>query len=288
MVIGGLGNQMFQYAAGRALALRHGTELMLDLSAFRRPDQFGIMRPFELDKLAIRARDPSPLSPLSFLLARRSVRAVRALSGWKIERELSFNYNPRFPGFPDGTYLVGYWQSWRYFESPAARIHAELQPRSRLSALSLRLRDRMCGFPSLAVHVRRGDYLSRPQVTEFHGILGLDYYRQALRHVQDRVPDLRAFVFSDDLEWCREAFAPLGLDMTLVDGNQGADSWQDIHLMAACRHAIIANSSFSWWGAWLGDHSGAAADRIVIAPQRWFAAGHVPVDDRFPPGWTTL
>jgi len=288
MVIGGIGNQMFQYAAARALALSRRTELMLDLSAFRRPDQFGIMRSFELDRLAIRVREPSSLSPLSFMLARRSAPALRALSGWQIARERSLAYDPRFPAFPDRTYLAGYWQSWRYFEAAAERIHEELQPRAPLSAASLRLQERMRGSPSLSLHVRRGDYVTSPGVTEFHGVLELDYYREAIRLVQGRIRDLRAFVFSDDLEWCRRAFEPLGLDLTFVDCNQDADSWQDIHVMAACRHSIIANSSFSWWGAWLGDRGGGAGDRMVVAPLRWFVSADVPVADRFPPGWTIL
>jgi hypothetical protein len=140
---------------------------------------------------------------------------------------------------------------------------------------------------SLSLHVRRGDYATSASINQFHGLLDASYYAEAIRHVQERASDPKLFVFSDDLDWCREALAPLQVPLTFVDVNRGGDSWQDLFLMAACRHAIIANSSFSWWGAWLGD--GAASDnRIVIAPRRWFSGAEVDISDRFPPGWTVL
>lgn len=108
-----------------------------------------------------------------------------------------------------------------------------------------------------------------------------------MQFVRERSQDLSCFVFSDDLEWCRTALRGLGLPLTFVDLNSGADSWQDLYLMAACRHSIIANSSFSWWAAWLGDGQ-EHADRMVVAPQRWFAGADSAVEDRCPPGWTVL
>lgn len=287
MIAGGLGNQMFQYASARALALRHGTELLLDLSPFGRGDQFGILRAFELGKLSVRARPAGRAAKLGFLLARRPNLVLRALSGWHVVREGSGDYRRDFETLPDDSYLIGYWQSWRYFEGAAAAIHAELQPLLPLSAESRRLQEEIRAGNALSLHVRRGDYLS-PAVEQTHGVLGLDYYERAIRMLQERSVGLRAFVFSDDLEWCRAAFAHLGLNLTLVDCNRAADSWQDLYLMADCRHAVIANSSFSWWGAWLGDHGEPAADRMVVAPVRWFAAAGTDLANRCPPQWQLL
>ena len=140
---------------------------------------------------------------------------------------------------------------------------------------------------SVSLHVRRGDYVTTPGANEFHGVLDLDYYLPAISHVQERAPDVQGFVFSDDLDWCREAFSGLKLPLTFVDVNCGDDSWQDLFLMAACRHNIVANSSFSWWGAWLGDGQG-SDDRLVIAPPRWIAGLDVDMSDRCPPQWTIL
>jgi hypothetical protein len=108
-----------------------------------------------------------------------------------------------------------------------------------------------------------------------------------MRHVQERVSNLEAYVFSDDLDWCREALAPIQVPLTFVDANRGENSWQDLFLMAACRHSIIANSSFSWWGAWLGDDAG-DHNRIVVAPQTWFSGAEIDIADRVPPTWTIL
>ncbi|MDP9412574.1 MAG: alpha-1,2-fucosyltransferase [Pseudomonadota bacterium] len=288
MIAGGLGNQMFQYAAARSLALRHGTDLVLDLSPFRQAGHFRTQRPFELGKLAIEFRSSSVFSPLSFLLARRPSAALQAISGWKTVRERSLAFDARFSTLPDRSYLMGYWQSWRYFDQAAERIWSELQPRAPWSEASLRVRDQMLSAPSLSLHVRRGDYVTSASAEGFHGVLGLEYYTAAVRHVQRRAEGLRAFVFSDDLEWCRQAFEPLGLDLTFVDCNRGGDPWQDLFLMAASRHNIIANSSFSWWGGWMGDHGSPTADRVVIAPRRWFAGADVPIEDRCPPSWRLL
>ena len=287
-VCGGLGNQMFQYAAGRALALRHGTGLELDLSVYGERRIFETERPFELGHLAIEVAPEKAFSSLGFALGRRPQPWLRRLSGWNTVREPDAGrYDPRFATLPDDTYLYGYWQSWRYFEPVAAQIRRELAPRTPLSRESRALAERLRSANSLSLHVRRGDYVTSAATNEFHGVLGVDFYARAVRHVQDRIPDLEAFVFSDDLAWCKSGLAHLGLPMTLVDVNRGADSWQDLFLMAECRHAIIANSSFSWWGAWLGDGRG-DGDRIVVAPGRWFAGAEVDFADRYPPQWTIV
>lgn len=286
-VCGGLGNQMFQYAAARALALRRGTGVQLDLAAYGKAGEFEIARPFELGKLAIAVEPGGIGAPLAFLLARRQHKALQRLSGWTIRREQSLAFDPAINDLGNRTYLFGYWQSWRYFDDHATQIRAELQPRAELSAASRRTLDEIHAANSLALHVRRGDYVSSAQVAEFFGSLATDYYRAGVRHVTERASGIRGFVFSDDLDWCREALRDIGIPLTFVDANRGADSWQDLYLMAACRHAIMANSSFSWWAAWLGDGA-AQADRVVIAPRKWFAATDVPVQDRCPPGWLTL
>ena len=286
-ICGGLGNQMFQYAAARALALRRGSGLQLDLAAFGKPGAFEVARPYELGKLAIEVAPTGSAAALSFLLARREQAALRKLSGWTTVREGALGFDPGVNQLGDGTYLFGYWQSWRYFDDCANQLRAEMQPRAPLSEASRRLRDAMRATNSLALHVRRGDYVSSLETAAFHGALPADFYSRAVQFVRERSQDLSCFVFSDDLEWCRTALLGLGLPLTFVDLNSGADSWQDLYLMAACRHSIIANSSFSWWAAWLGDGQ-EHADRMVVAPQRWFAGADSAVEDRCPPGWTVL
>ena len=287
MLIGGLGNQMFQYAAGRALALRHGTELTLDLSWFEK-EGHGINRSFELDKLQIEGVRPQSSNAIRLMLARRPAKVFQAISGWNVARERSLAYDPAFERMPDQTYLIGYWQSWRYLEAVAQQVWTELQPGLPLSSTSNRMKDAMLRGASVSLHIRRGDYVSAPQTSEFHGVLDLEFYRCAIDALQKRYDGLKFFLFSDDLDWCRAQFEPLKLDLTYMDFNRGADSWQDLYLMASCRHSIVANSSFSWWGAWLADHAPDRDNRQVIAPRRWFAGADVPVEDRCPPSWLCL
>lgn len=286
MVVGGLGNQMFQYATARALALRRGSGVVLDRTSFRR--NFAVNRPYELDRLRTVISPSGPLSSVRFMLARRSLSPLQSISGWKLVRERSLNYDPRIEDLPKRSYLVGYWQCWRYFDDFASTIYDELQPAKPLSPISQSLAEEMSATTSLCIHVRRGDYVTTTAAREHHGVLDIGHYQRAIELIQERIQGLRAFIFSDDLQWCRTAFAPLGLDLTFVDCNRGEDAWQDLFLMAACRHAIIANSSFSWWGAWMGDRRTAARNRMVIAPRRWLAGGDVRFEDHCPPSWIPM
>ena len=279
---------MFQYAAARSLALRHRTSLSLDLAAYDRPGRFAVGRPYELDRLNISICPAKHRADLAFLLARRSSPLLHSLSGWQPFRERSLAYDSAVVELPNGTYLFGYWQSWRYFSDTSAEICADFQPKVPMAARNRSMEERMMNGNSVFIHVRRGDYVESAEANAFHGVIGFDYYRKATRIIQERFAGLKAFVFSDDLKWCREAFAPLGLDLTIIDWNRAHDSWQDMFLMAACNHGVIANSSFSWWGAWLGDQGANPGNRVVVAPRLWFAGSEASMQDRCPPIWTTI
>ena len=140
----------------------------------------------------------------------------------------------------------------------------------------------------VSLHVRRGDYASNPKTTSTHGLCSLDYYRAAVTHVASKVENPEFFIFSDDIDWVR---ANLQLDFPhhFVAHNQGATSYNDMRLMSLCSHHVIANSSFSWWAAWLSgiDKGNGGA---VIAPRQWFAgaAGRVGAANRFPSHWELL
>ncbi|MEQ7872932.1 alpha-1,2-fucosyltransferase [Sphingomonas sp. ASV193] len=283
-MIGGLGNQMFQYAAGRALALRRGTGLLLDHSTFGSGGDAAVQRFYELDRLRIVARPAGPVERLRLIAARRPQPMLRRLGGWRPLREDSLSFDPRVIDADDQAYLMGYWQSWRYFDDRAAEIAAELAPRAPLSDRNQALLRDIRSAESIAVHVRRGDYLSAQHAV--HGVIGSAWYDEALGRIPTD-PETRIYVFSDDPDWCRQAFAAWGDRLTVVDWNRGDEAWQDLFLMAACRHAIIANSSFSWWAAWLGDrhHPGG---RTVIAPATWFVGMASNADDRCPQTWQRL
>lgn len=273
-MLGGLGNQLFQYAAGRALAARLKAELILDCT--KRP---GPNRPFVLDRCAIDAsvvRDaPGKVHRRRFRLpgtwGRQLTDSVHdhfptryriADHSFQVFAERQeFHYDRRFEALRRSTYLTGYWQSYRYFECSRDVIRSELRPRSAPSPVNREWLDRIGRGNSVCLHVRRGDYLAASQGSVT--CTGA-YYAAALAHVRRFLVAPRIFVFSDDMEWCRSAFT--AVDVTFVDTNGPDEAVEDLRLMAACRHHIIANSSLSWWGAWLADHPA----QVVIAPRTWF------------------
>jgi hypothetical protein len=283
---GGLGNQFFQYAAGRALALRHGCELLLDASRLHTGARRVTPRPFELDHFRHRARVATAAETRRLAWLRRVPAVSHWVSPWRTYVERGLGYNAAFAELPDQTYLVGYWQSPRYFASVAGQIAAELSAARPLSPASEAAAEAISRGQSVALHVRRGDYVSLASAARLHGALDLTYYETALQRVREQVEDARYFVFSDDIVWCREHL-PLGAaEAVYVNHNTGADAWQDLVLMAHSRHHVIANSSFSWWGAWLADQRNGASGHVVIAPARWFAGK--PSEDpssRFPVHW---
>ncbi|TCT03964.1 alpha-1,2-fucosyltransferase [Aquabacter spiritensis] len=274
---GGLGNQMFQYAAGRALALRRGTELRLDLSGLDAPGAraYGLGA-FRLTAPAAAAGDlpPARRSWADRLLGRPRRRLVEA----------SLRFDPAVIAAPDGTCLDGYWQSERYFLDQDAPIRADFTLRAPPDEANAALLDRIAGTTGICVHVRRGDYAADPQVRAVHGTCGPDYYRAALGLLIDRLGgDLTAFVFSDDPDWTRAHIA-LPVPTVYVTHNAADRPHEDLRLMQACRHHVIANSTLSWWGAWLGEKPGT----LAVAPTRWFASPDRDARDIVPERWLRI
>lgn len=289
-VIGGLGNQMFQYAAARTLALARGLPLRLDVSGF---DGYGLHHGFELQRV-FRCEVPlASAEEVRSVLGWRAVPVIRRLlarqelasfRGKSFVVEPHFHYWPGLRDVPATAYLHGYWQSERYFADAAAAIRAEFTFRQPPSASNAAIAEKIgAGGTAVSLHVRRGDYVSDARTHATLGVCSPDYYRTAVRYIAERVETPEFFVFSDDIAWAR-ANLELGHPCHFIDHNRGAESYNDMRLMSLCRHHIIANSSFSWWGAWLNPRD----DKIVVAPARWFASGKRRLDDLFPRGWVTL
>lgn len=287
-LLGGLGNQMFQYSTGRAVAHRARTELLLDVSGFAHYD----LRRYELDEWAIRARVASPEELAHAGVAARSPTWLSRISTALLPtpsvnrfKETSFGYDAGILKVAPPAYLEGYWQSDRYFSDVAELLRREFVLKQAFDASNQDISARIleAGARAVSLHVRRGDYVSNPQTTRYHGVCPLAYYVTAVNYISERVSNPHFFVFSDDLEWAREN---LNLDyaMTLVDVNGSDRSAWDMALMMACRHHVIANSSFSWWGAWLNPN----ADKIVVAPKRWFAGASHDTSDLIPASWVRI
>jgi hypothetical protein len=295
-LIGGLGNQMFQYAAGKALAERHGVPLALDISGFR--DY--ALRPFLLDRLLVPEAltavqtEPSRKPEINFTRAKWKARIDRLLgkaglpklkSSPNEYREPHFQYDPAFETLGPRVSLFGYFQSERYFNSIAGNLRGWFSPREPLGAAAAAALKRIeASRLPVSVHVRRGDYL-KPGTHEVHGILGESFYRQVFDRLESMIGhEAEIFIFSDDPAAAEHvlSFIP-GSRLNHVRGD-AERPWEDMALMARCRHHVIANSSFSWWGAWLNP----SPDKIVVAPRAWFVATELSkrnTIDLYPPGW---
>jgi hypothetical protein len=259
-LMGGLGNQMFQYAFGLSLSKAIGAYLLFDRSYFDVAPQ----HQYSLDGFGLR---------LNFDL--RDVRPSRST----VYVEQGLPYDPRTLSAPANTSFIGYWQTERYFDVDAVRKAFGTVVGNPVAATSAM--EKVIGNEpnSTFIHVRRGDYL-QPGTRDVHGCQPMDYYTVGMDRILSTHPDAKFFVFSDDPQWCKSAF---NTHNCLVVDIQQENFW-DMWLMSRCKHAIIANSSFSWWGAWLGS----GENRIVIAPARWFLSTALDSRDIVPDRWIKL
>ena len=279
---GGVGNQLFQYAAARRLALQHDCPLVVDHHWFDHPLSNETPRHLELARYSVAMRLATPLELLRWTPMRsRWSRYLAPLLPMNLVREHGHEVNRNVFSASSNSYLSGFWQSEAYFVDIREQLLTELTPLAPPGAQDLAVIERMQGC-AISVHVRRGDYASLPSASAYHGLCTLDYYRKAIAYVAERVLCPTLFVFSDDPDWTK-ANLQSPFPTYYVDHNPSEKAFQDLRLMSLCHHHILANSSFSWWGAWLSRHS----DGIVIAPERWYAVDR-PTPDLIPSRWIRM
>ncbi len=275
---GGLGNQMFQYAAGYALAKRHGVKLLVDpVSTDLAHTAFGL----DLFDLKPDFWEPDAGSSLLQRLGGKP-KAKKRRKLWKgpVYQQEVFCSDDGFEAAGPGSYLIGYFQSERFFSDCAEDIRTAFSLNDVAPTIDQNLKDMAAAPTSVSVHIRRGDYINNPQTTAVHGILGDEYYTRAFEVMSALVPGSQWLVFSDDID-AADALTKTWQNRTLIEGHNRE---QDLWLMSACSNHVIANSSFSWWGAWLGRNP----EKKVIGPRRWFSRAEmhkVYVDDVCPEGW---
>lgn len=279
---------MFQYAAGRAVSLLRDVPLRLDTSSFK---DYGLHQGFELHRIFSCAGDIAteqeirqchgwyvPAS-LRATLARRSLAPLRPKG---VVVEPHFRHWQGINDVRADSYLRGYWQSEKYFDQVGAQIRQDFSFKIALNGANQAMADRIGATNAVSLHIRRGDYASNPNNAGVYRLCSPAYYQAAIAHIAQHVPDPHFFIFSDDMAWAR---AHLNMDFphVFVDHNAGSDSFNDMRLMSLCKHHIIANSSFSWWGAWLNPRP----QKIVVAPQQWFANG-TDSRDLLPSNWEQM
>lgn len=287
---GGHSNQLFQYATGRSLAMRLGVDLFMDRQWFGAIAEGDTRRVYELDGYTFEQKF---IGPESFTLAeaadrlsqlRRVLRRTPRKPLLEHHRQQGNGFDEAVLRLPDDSYLEGWWQDERYFTEIRQTLLEEIELKDPMTAIDAeRLRQIRAGV-SVSVHVRRGDYVSNAATRAFHGVLGGSYYEAALECIVQLTGEraLELFVFSNDIAWCKQELE-LGYPTTFIDsGNSGAE---DMRLMKHCRHHVVANSSFSWWGAWLSDHPG----KVVVAPKNWFNDATANAETEIvPAGWVRI
>jgi hypothetical protein len=305
-LMGGMGNQMFQYAAAMAVACRRKTSVALDLSFLldRTPRPDFVFRDFDLDIFNL-PQDIQKLETLPKEIQKKAPlishpRFISLISrGFKnsyplrffISRfllnlpffaynEPFFEFNPLIFDLPASSYLSGYFQSPKYFSEIESQIREQFKLQPDLSEEAGVLADDIKNSHSVCINVRRADFVHLQAASETHGFCDLKYFERCISLVTEKEPQANFFVFSDDVEWCKDNFSGK-TGFTIVDHSHKGPkfSWY-LHLMTLCKHFIIPNSSFAWWAAWLSQRGG-----LVLAPKNWFRDAKINTADLFPDHW---
>lgn len=281
-ILGGLGNQMFQYALYRSLKSKR-ENVKADISEFKDYELhngYELKRVFDID---IDESDKKFNKKFSDNRRTFLTRVRRKLMGYKKsyirEEHLTFSnlINLR------NAYLEGYWQSETFFKSVEELIKEDFTFVNELNDNNKELAEKIKNTNSISIHIRRGDYISNPKVYEAYGkVCSIDYFKKAISYILEKVDNPNFFVFSNDIDWVKSNLE-FKDPVTYVDWNGGDQSYIDMQLISLCKHNIISNSSFSWWGAWLNRNE----NKLVLTPNRWKDIKDFN-NDRIPASWIQI
>ncbi len=272
--IGGLGNQMTQYAFYKELEYL-GYDVKLYTGGFK---NYTLHNGYELDKIFdIKPKYAFDTDVDKFFTFFHKIKRKFGLSKNIITQEY-FNYSHAYLKYNQDSFVTGYWQSEKYFADVFADIRRDfIFP--LLSGANQEMAQQIIENNSISVHVRRGDYVGHEL---YDGICDIDYYNRAMLQIKQYIKNPMFFVFSNDLSWCREN---LNIENAIyVDINDGKNGYRDMHLMSLCKHNILANSSFSWWAGWLNSNP----DKIIMVPKKFFNSNIYDERDLYPNEWIKI
>lgn len=279
---GGLGNQMFQWALGRALEKKTGVKTIFDMSFFEK----GYARPYELNIFNLNAQFVEDFwlkLKLNILWRFRKKLNGKKFLGLTLYSEPHFEFDKNIFKIEPNTYIEGFFQSEKYFQNIENELRVDFQFKNLPDEENQKLIEKISATNSISLHIRRGDYVKKKRYQNLYAACSLDYYKRGVEYISERYLNPTLFIFSDDINWVKENLnLPYG--SIYVSHNTGSKSYEDIRLMSLCKHNIIANSSFSWWGAWLNNNK----EKIVIAPQKWFNDENIIQTDVIPNNWVIL
>jgi hypothetical protein len=289
---GGLGNQMYQYAMGRYLSHRLNTPFKLDLSAYTEsneadqdtPRNYCLYRYNILEQLAsgseVDWRTGRKLPKLFYKGWRGINKFLPGFLKFSIYHNQPVSFNSKFLITSKYAYIDGYWQSEKYFSGIRNVICKEFSLKQPFNQRNQAVVEEIESDNSVGIHVRRGDYVTNPVTNKFHGVCSLDYYHESIRRLTLMIQKPHFYIFSDDPVWVEQNLK-IDAPTTFVDWNGADGDYLDLILMSKCKHFIIANSSFSWWAAWLCSY----IEKIVFTPRHWFRDAKINYDDIIPQGW---
>lgn len=265
---GGLGNQMFQYAITKSMAQRNNDVYKLDISFY--PKQ--TLRTYELNLFNIDETIATEQECIELRekkgLFRKITKKLNALinrqSSYVKEKE-DLIFDEEIYSLKGNIYLDGYWQNEKYIKHIQEQLIKDFTPKGVISMEAKYYLKDIKNTNSVSMHIRRGDYVNNSQTNNFHGVCDIEYYNKAVNYLKEKVIKPVYYIFSDDIAWCKNNFDFLENKIFIDDTKSAID---DLELMKRCKHNIIANSSFSWWGAWLNENS----NKIVITPKVWLNA----------------
>lgn len=280
-LLGGLGNQMFQFAAGYELSNRLNFPYYLDvtkLNKYNKHNGFELNEVFHYNfKIVNKIQLFNLLKFKAYFIANESIKkndqSINKINK-QIFREYSVNYNSDFRLINEPCYISGYWQSEKYFKDVEIDLRKIFTFKNPLNTINNNYSNKIINSNSVCVHVRRGDYVSNLKTLNYHGICDLKYYKTAIDLISKKIENPKFYIFSDDIEYAKCFFSQFE-NCEIVNINCEKNSYNDMHLMSLCKHHIIANSTFSWWGAWLAKSN----NQIVVAPKNWLIGSDEIVKD---------
>jgi len=283
-IAGGLGNQLFQYCFARHLSLHLQVDIKLDISFYSRSTRSYLLEDFMviLDKV--------DREKLHNILKWKNLKLFKLINTLlPIKYKKYYREKVGSDGIDKNVYeakralfFEGYWQNKGYFESSWKIIKKELRLKKRGDAYDA-LQKKIEATNAVAIHFRRGDYVSNERIFQQHGTCSVSYYENAVKKMSTIISSPVFFIFSDDIEWVKKNFV-IKQPVEFVSNERVFSPSEELVLMSKCKHAIISNSTFSWWGAWLNEHDG----KVVIAPSQWSKTITTKFINIVPPAWIRL
>lgn len=294
-ISGGLGNQFFQYALGKNISLKNNDELKLDIGFFdlgiEKDRSFkllnfnisaNISNENDLKKIGIPDMVEQNLYSKIMRKVHVTLQNLKTVENRTIVTEKNSMFDSKILKIENSCYLSGIWQSEKYFKDIEDTIRKEFTLKNETTEYFKTWASKIENCESVCLHVRRGDYVKSQKTNAFHGTCSLEYYNEAINLILKKIKEPTFFVFSDDIDWVKDNLK-IDYPKFFVSDKRLPD-YEELVLMSKCKHNIIANSTFSWWGAWLNNNK----DKIVIAPKKWFNVESINTEDLIPEGWIRI